>query len=101
MEKANLAKLHIRCSIRTAIAEQNGDEPTAKQLRAQGNLRLMVMDDEDLQELARILETLPQEPKETIYNEIETSKSDIKKTSYHWVPDITTRNAFQSRPILN
>ena len=54
----DLVRYHVLSSIRASIAESNGYEEEAERMRAQGNLRLMVMSDDELKELARMLSLL-------------------------------------------
>jgi len=85
MGNFELVRYHVLSSIRTAIAESSGYGEEAYRLRAQGNLRLMVMSDEELRELARMLSCLPSRPPEVVYDEIKQSIEDHKQTADEWI----------------
>ncbi|PIU56301.1 MAG: hypothetical protein COS88_03015 [Chloroflexi bacterium CG07_land_8_20_14_0_80_51_10] len=85
MGNFNLVRYHVLSSIRAAMAESNGYEEEAERLRAQANLRLMVMSEEELRELARMLSFLPSRPPEAAYDEIKQAIEDHKQTADEWI----------------
>ncbi|MDD5092845.1 MAG: hypothetical protein PHV74_00480 [Dehalococcoidia bacterium] len=85
MANFNLVRYHILSSIRAAMAESEGYEEEAKRLRSQANLRLMVMSEEELRELARMLSFLPSRPPEAVYEEIKRAIEDHKDTAAEWI----------------
>ena len=70
MANSKLVQYHVMSSVRIAMAESNGYHKSANRLRAQANLRLMVMSEEELQELAQMLSFLPLRPPEDVYGDI-------------------------------
>ena len=68
MDKFELVRYHILSSIRAAMVQASGYEEEAERLRAQANLRLMIMSEEELQELARMLSFLPSRPTEAAFD---------------------------------
>ena len=91
MENFSLVRYHVRCSIRAAIAESNGNKEEAERLRAQGNLRLVIMSAEELRELARILSSDPSRPIEVVYRELEEIVKEQKRSAYRWLGALTAR----------
>ncbi|MBT4510671.1 MAG: hypothetical protein HOC20_00485 [Chloroflexi bacterium] len=81
----DLVRYHVLSSIRASIAESNGYGEEAERMRAQGNLRLMVMSDDELRELARMLSYLPSRPTETVYDELKQVIEDQKDTANEWI----------------
>ena len=91
MEKYDLVQYHVQSSIRAAIAEFSGNKNEAERLRAQGSLRLVIMSEEELWELATILSHQPSRPAEIVYDEIQTVIEEQIKTAYKWVNSLTIR----------
>ncbi|MDY6911172.1 MAG: hypothetical protein SVM79_02275 [Chloroflexota bacterium] len=85
MGNFGLVKHHIQSSIRTAIAESHGYDEDADRLRAQGYLRLMIMSDEELRELAQMLSHLPTRPADIVYGELKQVIADQEKDSNEWI----------------
>ena len=85
MAKFTLVKYHVLSAIRAAMAESDGYKEEADKLRAQGNLRLMLMTEEELRELARMLSYLPSRPAEVVYDEIKAAIEDQKAMSADWI----------------
>ena len=85
MGNFDLVRYHVLSSIRAAMAESNGYEEEAERLRAQANLRLMVMSEEELRELARMLSFLPSRPPGAVYEEIKQAIADHKQTADEWI----------------
>ena len=92
MEKHNLVRYHVQSSIRATIAEFSGNKDEAKKLRAQGNLRLVTMSEDELWELATVLSHNPSRPAEVVYDEIQTVIEEQKKTAYKWISLLTIRS---------
>lgn len=91
MEDFNLVKHHVQCSIRAAIAESSGNREEADRLRAQGNLRLVVMSDKELRELATMLSWYPSRPPEVVYLELRKVIEEQKQTAHRWICDLTAK----------
>lgn len=85
MAKFDLVRYHVLNSIRAAIAESNGYQEEADRLRSQANLRLVIMSEEELQELSRMLSFLPSRPQEAVYTEIKAAIEDHKNTVDQWL----------------
>ena len=90
MENFDLVRYHIKSAIRAAMAESNGLKEEATRLRAQGNLRLMVMSDPELWELARMLSHPPARTIESVYRELMDSIVERRKTAADWLESLTT-----------
>jgi len=85
MENFKLVKYHVLSAIKAAMAEADGYAEEAEKLRAQGNLRLLLMSEEELQELARMLSFLPSRSTEDVYKEIQRAIADQKAVAFEWV----------------
>ena len=85
MGNHDLVRYHVLSSIRAAVVESEGYIEEAAKMRAQGNLRLMVMSDDELRELARMLSYLPSRPVEDVYNELKQAREDHKNAANKWV----------------
>lgn len=85
MASYGLVRYHVLSSIRASIAESNGYQEEADRLRAQGNLRLMIMSEEELKELARMLSYLPSRPADVVYEELKKVIQDQKDAADEWV----------------
>ncbi len=85
MASFDLVRYHVLSSIRASVAESNGYPEEAEKMRAQGNLRLMLMSEEELRELARMLSYLPSRPTEIVYNELKQAIADHKESSDNWI----------------
>ncbi|MBM3133199.1 MAG: hypothetical protein FJZ95_09260 [Chloroflexi bacterium] len=99
MSNFGLVRYHVLSSIRASIAEANGFQQEADKMRAQGNLRLMVMSDEELRELARMLSFLPSRPAESVYQELKNVIEEQKESADEWVVafGVTPHNVKQSK----
>ncbi len=91
MENFNLVKYHVQSAIRAALAESNGLKEEAKRLRAQGNLRLMVMSDAELWELSQMLSHPPARTVESVYRELIESIEERRKTASEWMEALTAK----------
>ncbi len=91
MGNFNLVKYHVQGSIRAAIAESSGNKDLANRLRAQGNLRLVIMSDEELLELATMLSYLPARPPETVYEELKEVAKEQTRTAYKWIGELSPK----------
>lgn len=91
MANSNLVRYHVQSSIRAAIAESSGYKEEAERLRAQGNLRLVVMTEEELQELAQMLSYYPSRPPQVVYYELKAAVEDQVKTARRWVGSLTVK----------
>ena len=85
MANFDLVRYHVLSSIRASVAEANGYPEEAEKMRAQGNLRLMLMSEDELRELARMLSYLPSRPMETVYDELKQVIADHKTTADNWI----------------
>ena len=85
MKKFDLVRYHILSTICAGIAESNGYKEEAGKMRAQGNLRLLVMSEEELYELARMLACPPSRPIDIIYGELIETIEEHKKTAGQWI----------------
>ncbi len=85
MADYELVRYHILSSIRASVAESNGYAEEADKMRAQGNLRLMIMTEDELRELARMLSYLPSRPAETVYEELKKSIEEQKTCASGWI----------------
>ncbi len=90
MDNFDLVRYHIKSAIRAAMAESNGLKEEATRLRAQGNLRLMIMSDSELFELARLLSHPPARTVDSVYRELIDSIQERRKTAGEWVDALTT-----------
>ncbi|MFO8100877.1 MAG: hypothetical protein R6U37_01720 [Dehalococcoidia bacterium] len=91
MESFDLVRYHVQSAIRAAMAESNGLKEEATRLRAQGNLRLMVMSDEELWELARMLSHPPARTVDSVYWELIDSIEERRKTASEWMEFLTAK----------
>ena len=91
MGNFDLVRYHVQSSIRAAIAEFSGYNEEAEKLRAQGNLRLISMSEQELWELATILAHHPARPADVVYDELLEVIEEQKKTAYQWIGSLTTR----------
>ncbi len=91
MKLSDLVRYHIQCSIYAAMAESNGFAEEAERLRAQGNLRLMVMSEAELWQLAETFESIPSRPAEALFAEYKQQIAEQKKNSDDWVDSITSK----------
>jgi len=80
-----LVRQHILGCIRAAMSESVGDSKGAERLRAQGNLRLLIMSDKELKELARVLSYLPSRPQEVVYRDLKKAVKEHKKNADEWI----------------
>lgn len=85
MSNFGLVRYHVLSSIRASIAEANGYQEEAEKMRAQGNLRLMIMSDEELRELARMLSFLPSRPADAVYQELKQVVEEQRKAADDWI----------------
>ncbi|MFA4835744.1 MAG: hypothetical protein WC749_06740 [Dehalococcoidia bacterium] len=85
MADFDLVRYHVLSSIRAAMAESNGYQEESNRLRSQANLRLMLMSEEELRELARMLSFLPSRPPENVYHEIKKAIKDHNETASDWI----------------
>lgn len=91
METFDLVRHHIQGAIRAALAESNGFKDEAIRLRAQGNLRLMVMSDAELWELARMLSHPPARTPESLYRELIEAVQARRRTASEWIEELTIK----------
>ncbi len=91
MENFNLVRYHVQSAIRAALAESNGFKEEATRLRAQGNLRLMVMSDAEIRELARMLSHPPARTVNSVYRELIDSIEERRKTASEWMDSLTAK----------
>lgn len=89
MENVNLVRFHIQSAIRAAVAESKGMRDEATRIRAQGNLRLMVMSDSELWELARLLSHPPARTVDCVYRELIDSVDERRKSAGEWIEALT------------
>ena len=91
VDSFNLVKYHVKSAIRAALAESNGLKAEATRLRAQGNLRLVIMSDIELWELARMLSHPPARTVESVHSELVESIQQRRKTASEWIDALTTK----------
>ncbi len=89
MGNFDLVRFHIQSAIRAALAESNGLKEEAVRLRAQGNLRLMIMSNTELWELARMLSHPPARTIESVHRELMDSIIERRKTAREWTGELT------------
>jgi len=89
----DIAKLHIFMCIEAAKCESNGDIKTADRLRAQGYLRLIVMNDDELAYLAHYLANPPIYSEESVIIELLSRIDELIHTAGSWIPDLTRDSA--------
>jgi len=77
---ADLVSYHIQQSQKANIANYNNHPYDASKLRAQGNLRLVIMSDTELQQLATLLNLS--------YSDISDVVTSLIDTSDIWVTDL-------------
>jgi hypothetical protein len=85
MSQFNLVRYHVLSGVRAAVAQSTGDEVQEKRLQSQAKLRLCIMSEEELRELARMLSFLPSRPSEDVYQSIQEAKADHMATVDQWV----------------
>jgi len=85
MANFDLVRFHVLSSIKASVAESNGYIEEAEKMRAQGNMRLMLMSEEELRELARMLSYLPSRPSETVYEELKKVIADHRESAREWI----------------
>ncbi|MDY6912672.1 MAG: hypothetical protein SVM79_09970 [Chloroflexota bacterium] len=85
MANLDIVRYHVLSSIRAAVMESDGYIEEAQRMRAQGNLRLMLMSEEQLRELARMLSYLPSRPIDTVYNELRQVITEYENTTDQWI----------------
>lgn len=85
MINSELVRYHVRCAVRAGMAEASGFKELADRLRAQGNLRLMIMSDDELRELSRILTHIPTRPTEVVYQELKQVVDEQSKACDEWL----------------
>lgn len=98
MGVSNLVQYHIESSINAAIAEASGYREEAERLRAQGSLRLVVMSDGELRELAQMLSYYPSRPPEVVYFELKAAVAEQVRTARQWV-GLLTAKPYRALPI--
>ena len=91
MKKFDLVRYHILSTICAGIAEANGYKEEAGKMRAQGNLRLVIMSEEELQELARVLSSHPSRPVGDVYDELLGVVEEQRRTAFRWLGALTAR----------
>ena len=77
----------IEC-FRAALLNANGCHAASKRKRAQGKLRLLVMSDGELQELAKRISCTSEKTPEIIEAELCGEIDEIKRTAGEWLPDL-------------
>ncbi len=87
----DLVRYHVQSAMRAALAESNGLKEEATRLRAQGNLRLMVMSDAEIRELAQMLSHPPARTVDSVYRELIDSIEERKKTASEWTELLTAK----------
>ena len=88
-ETIDLVKYHIMSSARAAMAEADGFEEEAAKLRAQGNLRLMLMSEDELRALAELLSFPPLRSAEDVYAEIKLAIAENELAADQWVGSLS------------
>lgn len=79
---------HVYEAIRSGFAELDGDRNLAQRLNAETKLRLLLMSDEELLLLAKMLATLPGESVEVHYRELKQIVEEHRRTAGDWIPDL-------------
>ena len=85
MANFDMVRYHVLSSIKASVAEANGYPEEAEKMRAQGNLRLMLMTEEELRELARMLSYLPSRPAEAVYDELKQVIEEHRDSADEWI----------------
>ena len=88
---SDFARYHIQQAIRAALAESNEDYENAEHLRAQGNLRLMVMGEEELRDVALLLSHPPTRYPEDVYQELKCVIEERRGNTGAWLPVLCGR----------
>ena len=88
MANFDLVRYHVLSSIKASVAESNGYLDESEKMRAQGNLRLMLMSEEELRELARMLSYLPSRPAETVYDELKQVIEEHRYSAGEWIGEL-------------
>lgn len=90
----DFVRYHVECALEAVRAEFNGDKARADRIRAEGNLRLMVMSDAELHRLAWILTPVGEDTR-TRYQELLRVKDYRTRTASEWIgklrPDPTEK----------
>lgn len=81
---SQIVRQHIWGSIRAAMAESGGFIEESERLRAQGYLRLMIMTDAELRELAQVLTHMPNRPTDMVYNEMKDVIAEQSEKVCEW-----------------
>jgi len=79
---------HILGSVRAAVAEVNGDEREASRLNAHTKLRLLMMTDEDLTDLAELMARHSGKSIEKIRKELDEVIAQYQAMADTWVSDV-------------
>ena len=77
---------HIVDCLRAAIVEANGDKERAARLRAQAKLRLILMSDAEVWELAKRTSSPPKRSVLEAYRDIKATIVEYKATAEEWLP---------------
>ena len=77
----------IEC-YRAALLNANGCHAASRRKRAQGMLRLMVMSDGEIQEMAKRISRISEKTPEIIEAELCGKIDEIKRTAGDWLPDL-------------
>jgi PleD family two-component response regulator len=79
---------HLREVLVEALAEIDGNDFLCRYLRARSRLRLIPMNEEELQELVNLFAQYTNSPAETVYQEIKAKTVELKRTSTEWLKDL-------------
>ena len=88
MTSSDFARQHILGALCAALAEADGYEDKARRLYAQTKLRMIIMSDDDVRELAGMLEYLPDRPQEKVLAELRETITEYRKTAHEWLPEL-------------
>ncbi len=80
-----LVDYHIWSSLRAAMAETYGYDEAANRLRAQSKLRLLLMSEAELGELATMLSVLLSKHPSLVYEDIQKEIRLHRETAGDWV----------------
>ncbi|MFA4835812.1 MAG: hypothetical protein WC749_07080 [Dehalococcoidia bacterium] len=79
---------HILGAVYAAVVEANGHEDEARRLNAHTKLRLIMMSDAEVWELAGKVAYLPDKPSEKVFAEIREAIAEYRATADTWISDV-------------
>ena len=95
--RQNIVNYHIVEALRGLTAEAKGSIRLAQRLNAETELRLILMSDDDLWELARRTSCPPERSVELAYNSYKERVEELKATASRWMKGLVDLTATDRR----